>query len=71
MHLDLWTDLHRLSAWACYAVVGLVAFAVAAFFIWPYLPADQSTQDLLALLYHHRLGGLLSLGPTHARHLPG
>jgi hypothetical protein len=56
-----WKDLYRIGGIASLLLAGLIAFAVIAYFIWPYTPGFASTEDIFAALQTDRLGALFSL----------
>ena len=56
-----WKDLYRIGGIASLLLAGLVAFAVIAYFIWPYTPGFASTEDIFVALRTDRLGALFSL----------
>jgi len=56
-----WKDLYRIGGIASLLLAGLIAFAVIAYFIWPYTPGFASTEDIFAALHTDRLGALFSL----------
>jgi hypothetical protein len=56
-----WKDLYRIGGVSSLLLAGLVAFAVIAYFIWPYTPGFASTEDIFIALQTDRLGALFSL----------
>jgi hypothetical protein len=56
-----WKDLYRIGGIASLLLAGLIAFAVIAYFIWPYTPGFASTEDIFITLQTDRLGALFSL----------
>lgn len=56
-----WKDLYRIGGIASLLLAGLIAFAVTAYFIWPYTPGFASTEDIFVALHTGRLGALFSL----------
>jgi hypothetical protein len=56
-----WKDLYRIGGIASLLLAGLIAFAVIAYFIWPYTPGFASTEDIFIALQTDRLGALFSL----------
>jgi len=56
-----WKDLYYIGGIASLLLAGLIAFAVIAYFIWPYTPGFASTEDIFAALQTDRLGALFSL----------
>jgi hypothetical protein len=56
-----WKDLYRIGGIASLLLAGLIAFAVIAYFIWPYTPGFASTEDIFVALHTDRLGALFSL----------
>jgi hypothetical protein len=56
-----WKDLYRIGGVSSLLLAGLVAFAVIAYFIWPYTPGFASTEDIFVNLQTDRLGALFSL----------
>lgn len=56
-----WKDLYRIGGIASLLLSGLIAFAVIAYFIWPYSPGFASTEDIFNSLQTDRLGALFSL----------
>ncbi len=56
-----WKDLYLIGGIASLLLAGLIAFAVIAYFIWPYTPGFVSTEDIFVALQTDRLGALFSL----------
>lgn len=56
-----WKDLYRIGGIASLLLSVLIAFAVIAYFIWPYTPGFASTEDIFNSLQTDRLGALFSL----------
>jgi len=56
-----WRDLYRIGGVSSLLLAGLVAFAVIAYFIWPYTPGFASTETIFVTLNTDRLGALFSL----------
>jgi hypothetical protein len=56
-----WKDLYRIGGISSLLLAGLVAFAVIAYFIWPYTPGFASTEDIFLTLHTDRLPALFSL----------
>jgi hypothetical protein len=56
-----WKELYRIGGISCLLLVGIVIFAVIAYFIWPYKPGFASTENVFSTLQNDRLGGLFSL----------
>jgi len=56
-----WRDLYRIGGVSSLLLAGLVAFAVIAYFIWPYAPGLASTEAIFVTLNTDRLGALFSL----------
>jgi hypothetical protein len=56
-----WKDLYRIGGIASLLLAGLIAFAVIAYFIWPYTPGFASTEDIFLTLHTDRLGAFFSL----------
>ncbi len=56
-----WRDLYRIGGVSSLLLAGLVAFAVIAYFIWPYTPGFASTEAIFVTLNTDRLGALFSL----------
>jgi hypothetical protein len=56
-----WKDLYRIGGVSSLLLAGLIAFAVIAYFIWPYTPGFASTEDIFVTLHTDRLGALFSL----------
>lgn len=63
LHLDrsFWRDFYTIGAYACIAVAVLVAFAIAAYFIWPYQAGEASAVEIFEILQQDTFGGLMSL----------
>jgi hypothetical protein len=56
-----WKDMYRVGTVSSIALVASIAFAIAAFFIWPYKLDGAPVQDIFTLLHNDRLAGLMSL----------
>ena len=56
-----WRDLYRIGGVSSLLLAGLVAFAVIAYFIWPYTPGFASTETIFVTLNTDKLGALFSL----------
>ncbi|MBN1261194.1 MAG: DUF4386 family protein [Anaerolineae bacterium] len=56
-----WKDLYRVGGIVSLMLVGLVIFAIIAFFIWPYAAGFTSTESILTTLHDDPVGGLFSL----------
>jgi hypothetical protein len=56
-----WKDLYRLAGIAAIISILIILLGFVTYFIWPYSPGAESTEDILRLLQSDRLGGLISL----------
>lgn len=56
-----WKDLYRLGGIASIVIALSIAFAIVAYFIWPYKGNITSIDAIFTLLQTDRLGGLISL----------
>jgi hypothetical protein len=56
-----YNTIYRLGAFASILSALSIAFAIAAYFIWPYKGNTTSTEAIFTLLQTDRLGGLISL----------
>ena len=60
-----WKDLYRFGGMTGIIMAIWIVLAVIGFFIWPYKPGFESTQNVFVLLKNDRLGGLIALdGPN-------
>lgn len=58
---ERWKDLYRIGGLASLLVAASIAFAVLAYFIWPYTPGVVTTENILVTLQTDRIGGLIAL----------
>jgi hypothetical protein len=56
-----WRDLYRLGGYTGAAVATAVVLAIAAFFIWPYAPGEQSAAAVFEMIQADALGALMAL----------
>lgn len=56
-----WNDLYRIGGIASLLLAFLIAFALIAYFIWPYTPGFVSTEDIFIALQTDKWGALFSL----------
>lgn len=56
-----WKDMYRVGTVSSIAMLATIAFAIAAFFIWPYKLAGAPVSEIFTLLQNDRLAGLMSL----------
>jgi len=56
-----WKDMYRVGTVSSIAMLATVAFAIAAFFIWPYKLDGAPVSEIFTLLRNDRLAGLMSL----------
>jgi hypothetical protein len=56
-----WKDMYRVGTVSSIAMLATIAFAIAAFFIWPYKLDGAPVSEIFTLLHSDRLAGLMSL----------
>jgi hypothetical protein len=56
-----WKDLYKLAGIAAIVSEFVILLGIVTFFIWPYAPGSQTTEEILRLLQSDPLGGLVSL----------
>lgn len=56
-----WKDMYRVGTVSSIALLVSIAFAILAFFIWPYKLGGAPVSELFTLLHNDRLAGLMSL----------
>jgi hypothetical protein len=56
-----WKDLHRLAGIAAIISMLIILLGFVTYFIWPYSPRAESTEEILRLLQRDKLGRLVSL----------
>ncbi len=56
-----WKDMYRVGTVSSIAMLATIAFAIAAFFIWPYKLDGAPVSEIFTLLHNDRLAGLMSL----------
>jgi len=56
-----WKDLYKIGGISIIITTVLIIFAIVAFFIWPYSPAENTTADILTTLHNDIWKGLFSL----------
>ena len=58
---EKWKDLYKIGGISFILITALVLFAIIAYFIWPYSPDNNSTEEILSILASDKIGGLISL----------
>jgi hypothetical protein len=56
-----WKDMYRVGTVSSIVMLATIAFAIAAFFIWPYKLDGAPVSEIFTLLHNDRLAGLMSL----------
>ena len=56
-----WKNLYQLAGIAAIASIVIILLGIVTYFIWPYSPENQSTEEILLLLQSDPFGGLVSL----------
>jgi len=56
-----WKDMYRVGTISSTLLLASIAFAIAAFFIWPYKLDGAPVREIFTLLHNDRLAGLMSL----------
>ena len=56
-----WKDLFKLAGIAAIVSIVIIILGIVTYFIWPYSPETQSTEEILLLLQRDSFGGLVSL----------
>lgn len=56
-----WKDMYRVGTFSSIALLVSIAFAILAFFIWPYKLGGAPVSEIFTLLHNDRLAGLMSL----------
>lgn len=56
-----WRDLYRIAGIAAVISEIIILLGFVTYFIWPYSPGTETTEDILLLLQRDKLGGLISL----------
>jgi hypothetical protein len=56
-----WRDLYRIAGIAAIISEIIILLGFVTYFIWPYSPGTETTEDILRLLQRDKLGGLISL----------
>jgi len=56
-----WKDLYRIAAIAAIISEIIIFLGLVTYFIWPYSPGAETTENILRLLQRDKLGGLISL----------
>ncbi len=56
-----WKDMYRVGTFSSIALLVSIAFAITAFFIWPYKLGGAPVSEIFTLLHNDRLAGLMSL----------
>ena len=56
-----WKEMYRVGTLSSIAMLATIAFAIIAFFIWPYKLDGAPVSEIFTLLHNDRLAGLMSL----------
>ena len=56
-----WKDLYKLAGIAAIVSEFVIFLGIITYFIWPYTPGNETTEEILRLLQSDPLGGLVSL----------
>jgi hypothetical protein len=56
-----WKDLYRIAGIAAVISLAIIFLGAVTYFIWPFTPGVETTENILLFLQSNRLGGLISL----------